>query len=150
MSDASRSRVTLFFSSGTFLGRKHDGIIASVEHRIAEWSQVPEENGEGLQILKYEHGEKYDGKRERMRVALPRLFSALCSGRLCGAAVLLTRPVQISALRLFLSFWRYCRRRQPAGDGAHLPERRGGGRRDGLPERATRGHASRAWRRRGR
>ena len=78
MSDASRSRVTLFFSSGTFLGRKHDGIIASVEHRIAEWSQVPEENGEGLQILKYEHGEKYDGKRERMRVgAPPSLFCPL-------------------------------------------------------------------------
>ena len=46
-----------------------------MERRIAEWSQVPEENGEGLQILKYEHGEKYDGKRERMRVR-SRLFSA--------------------------------------------------------------------------
>ena len=47
-------------SSGTFLGRHQDSVVKSVEERLAEWSQVPETHGEGLQILRYEHGQKYD------------------------------------------------------------------------------------------
>jgi prolyl 4-hydroxylase len=47
-------------SSGTFLRRSHDEVVADVERRIAEFSMVPEEHGEGVQILRYEKGQKYE------------------------------------------------------------------------------------------
>jgi prolyl 4-hydroxylase len=47
-------------SSGTFLHRFHDDVVADVERRIAEFSMVPVENGEGVQILRYEKGQKYE------------------------------------------------------------------------------------------
>jgi hypothetical protein len=33
---------------------------AGIESRLASWSLIPVEYGEGLQVLRYEHGEKYD------------------------------------------------------------------------------------------
>eukprot|EP00899_Mesostigma_viride_P019037 jgi/Mesvir1/27134/Mv20806-RA.3 len=47
-------------SSGTFLAKAQDGIVEAIEHRIAVWSHVPMENGEGIQLLRYQKGEKYD------------------------------------------------------------------------------------------
>ncbi|XP_059623411.1 probable prolyl 4-hydroxylase 10 [Cornus florida] len=47
-------------SSGTFLARGHDKIITNIEKRIADFTFVPVENGEGLQILHYEVGQKYE------------------------------------------------------------------------------------------
>ena len=47
-------------SSGTFLRRSHDAVVQDVERRIAEFSMVPEEHGEGVQILRYETGQKYE------------------------------------------------------------------------------------------
>ncbi len=47
-------------SSGTFLRRNHDEVVSDVERRIAEFSMVPVENGEGVQILRYEKGQKYE------------------------------------------------------------------------------------------
>jgi len=47
-------------SSGTFLTRKQDDVIAKLEAKIAEASQIPEDNGEGIQILHYEIGQKYE------------------------------------------------------------------------------------------
>lgn len=31
-----------------------------VEKRIAAWSLLPVENGEGLQVLRYQNGQKYE------------------------------------------------------------------------------------------
>uniref|UniRef100_A0A1D1YH63 procollagen-proline 4-dioxygenase n=1 Tax=Anthurium amnicola TaxID=1678845 RepID=A0A1D1YH63_9ARAE len=47
-------------SSGTFLKRGQDKIIRAIEKRIADFTFIPIENGEGLQILHYEAGQKYE------------------------------------------------------------------------------------------
>lgn len=47
-------------SSGAFLKRGQDGLIQQVEAKIAKFSGIPAENGEGLQILDYEASEKYE------------------------------------------------------------------------------------------
>ena len=46
-------------SSGTFLDRGQDRVEKAVEQRIAVSTMIPEENGEGFQILRYEHGQHY-------------------------------------------------------------------------------------------
>ncbi|XP_039008040.1 probable prolyl 4-hydroxylase 7 isoform X2 [Hibiscus syriacus] len=47
-------------SSGMFLQKAHDEIVADIEARIAAWTFLPVENGESMQILHYEHGQKYE------------------------------------------------------------------------------------------
>ncbi|XP_075105736.1 putative prolyl 4-hydroxylase 6 isoform X1 [Nicotiana tabacum] len=47
-------------SSGMFLRKAQDQVVANVEARIAAWTFLPEENGESIQILHYEHGQKYE------------------------------------------------------------------------------------------
>ncbi|KDP45441.1 hypothetical protein JCGZ_09690 [Jatropha curcas] len=47
-------------SSGMFLSKAQDEIVADIEARIAAWAFLPEENGESMQILHYEHGQKYE------------------------------------------------------------------------------------------
>ncbi|KAF8378352.1 hypothetical protein HHK36_029691 [Tetracentron sinense] len=47
-------------SSGMFLNKGQDETVATVEARIAAWTFLPVENGEAMQILHYEHGEKYE------------------------------------------------------------------------------------------
>ncbi|KAG5621658.1 hypothetical protein H5410_006876 [Solanum commersonii] len=37
-----------------------DEVVANVEARIAAWTFLPKENGESIQILHYEHGQKYE------------------------------------------------------------------------------------------
>ncbi|KAF7139181.1 hypothetical protein RHSIM_Rhsim07G0248700 [Rhododendron simsii] len=47
-------------SSGMFLKRGRDKIIRNIEKRIADFTFIPVEHGEGLQILHYEVGQKYE------------------------------------------------------------------------------------------
>ncbi|PON59436.1 Isopenicillin N synthase [Parasponia andersonii] len=47
-------------SSGMFLQKAQDKVVADIEARIAAWTFLPEENGESMQILHYENGEKYE------------------------------------------------------------------------------------------
>ncbi|XP_042504467.1 probable prolyl 4-hydroxylase 3 isoform X1 [Macadamia integrifolia] len=47
-------------SSGTFLKRGRDKIIGDIEKRIADFTFIPVEHGEWLQILHYEVGQKYE------------------------------------------------------------------------------------------
>ncbi|KAH7444358.1 hypothetical protein KP509_02G075100 [Ceratopteris richardii] len=47
-------------SSGTFLVRGQDKIIRNIEKRIADFTFIPVEQGEGIQILHYEVGQKYE------------------------------------------------------------------------------------------
>ena len=47
-------------SDGSFIARGADEVIADIERRIAEWSHVPVEHGEGMQVLRYEVGQKYE------------------------------------------------------------------------------------------
>ncbi|XP_052727111.1 probable prolyl 4-hydroxylase 10 isoform X2 [Vigna angularis] len=46
-------------SFGTFLDRGLDKTVRNIEKRIADFTHIPVENGEGLQILHYEVGQEY-------------------------------------------------------------------------------------------
>jgi prolyl 4-hydroxylase len=46
-------------SSGTFLAPDQDAIIANIQRRVAEFSMVPRENQESMQVLHYGLNEKY-------------------------------------------------------------------------------------------
>ncbi|KAI5418769.1 probable prolyl 4-hydroxylase 10 [Lathyrus oleraceus] len=46
-------------SSGTFLQRGHDQIVRNIEKRIADFTHIPVEHGEPLQVLRYKVGQKY-------------------------------------------------------------------------------------------
>lgn len=48
-------------SNGMFLQRDQDHVVSEIERRIARWTLLPAENGEGLQILRYDPSQKYDG-----------------------------------------------------------------------------------------
>ncbi|KAI3745773.1 hypothetical protein L6452_08180 [Arctium lappa] len=47
-------------SSGMFLRRGRDKVIRNIEKRIADFTFIPVEHGEGLQVLHYEEGQKYE------------------------------------------------------------------------------------------
>ena len=47
-------------SAGTFLVKKQDDVVRRVEARMALAAGLPEANGEGMQILRYDVGQKYD------------------------------------------------------------------------------------------
>ncbi|KAJ4871791.1 2-oxoglutarate (2OG) and Fe(II)-dependent oxygenase superfamily protein [Raphanus sativus] len=47
-------------SSGTFLKRGQDELVEEIENRISDFTFIPVENGEGLQVLHYEVGQKYE------------------------------------------------------------------------------------------
>lgn len=51
---------TVRTSSGTFLGKQYDEVVAKIEKRLSMITMLPEENGEGLQILRYVDGQKYE------------------------------------------------------------------------------------------
>jgi prolyl 4-hydroxylase len=46
-------------SSGTSFARGETPLIREIERRIAEITGIPLENGEGIQILRYEEGQEY-------------------------------------------------------------------------------------------
>ncbi|KAL8246863.1 hypothetical protein R6Q59_008079 [Mikania micrantha] len=47
-------------SSGTFLHRGQDETVRAIEKRISDFTFLPIEHGEGLQVLHYEEGQKYE------------------------------------------------------------------------------------------
>ncbi|XP_010531793.1 PREDICTED: probable prolyl 4-hydroxylase 6 [Tarenaya hassleriana] len=47
-------------SSGMFLSRRQDEVVANIEGRLSAWTFLPEENGESIQVLRYEYGQKYE------------------------------------------------------------------------------------------
>ncbi|XP_066357189.1 probable prolyl 4-hydroxylase 3 [Miscanthus floridulus] len=47
-------------SSGMSLTRGQDTIIRTIEKRIADYTSIPIENGEGLQVLHYAIGQKFE------------------------------------------------------------------------------------------
>ncbi|KAI3960661.1 hypothetical protein MKX01_003835 [Papaver californicum] len=47
-------------SSGMFLKRGLEEVIRDIEKRIADFTHIPVEHGEGLQILHYQVGQKYE------------------------------------------------------------------------------------------
>ncbi|WIA37951.1 hypothetical protein OEZ86_001328 [Tetradesmus obliquus] len=47
-------------SYGAPLHRGQDPVIAAIEARIAEWTRLPADHGEPIQVLRYQNGQKYD------------------------------------------------------------------------------------------
>ena len=47
-------------STGTFFGRGQDEVITKIEKRVAQVTMIPVENQEGLQVLHYKDGQKYE------------------------------------------------------------------------------------------
>ena len=47
-------------STGHFLRRAEDPVVKRIEERIAAFAMIPVDHGEGIQILRYERGQKYD------------------------------------------------------------------------------------------
>ncbi|CAK9158349.1 unnamed protein product [Ilex paraguariensis] len=47
-------------SSGMFITKGKDPIVSGIEDKIATWTFLPKENGEDIQVLRYEYGQKYD------------------------------------------------------------------------------------------
>lgn len=47
-------------SQGMFLmNHQQDRVVNSIEQRLSEWTKIPRENGESLQVLFYERGAEY-------------------------------------------------------------------------------------------
>eukprot|EP00884_Botryococcus_braunii_P010482 jgi/Botrbrau1/19435/Bobra.0338s0058.2 len=46
-------------STGTFFSRREDEVISRIEKRLSLATHLPEDHMEGLQILHYQHGQKY-------------------------------------------------------------------------------------------
>uniref|UniRef100_A0A7C8ZAP9 procollagen-proline 4-dioxygenase n=1 Tax=Opuntia streptacantha TaxID=393608 RepID=A0A7C8ZAP9_OPUST len=47
-------------SSGAFINKAKDAIVERIEEKIAIWTFLPKENGEDIQVLRYEEGQKYE------------------------------------------------------------------------------------------
>ncbi|XP_057546286.1 probable prolyl 4-hydroxylase 4 [Amaranthus tricolor] len=47
-------------SSGAFISKAKDEIVARIEQKVSLWTFLPIENGEDIQVLRYEEGQKYE------------------------------------------------------------------------------------------
>lgn len=48
-------------SQSSSLRRSHDEVVAAVDQRIKKWTLMPANHGEGLNVLRYQYGQKYSG-----------------------------------------------------------------------------------------
>eukprot|EP00873_Tetraselmis_striata_P024813 jgi/Tetstr1/445077/TSEL_032882.t1 len=48
-------------SQSSSLRRSHDEVVAAVDQRIEKWTLMPANHGEGLNVLRYQYGQKYSG-----------------------------------------------------------------------------------------
>ncbi len=44
----------------SFFGSQEDPVVAAVEQRIADWTHLPRNHGEPIEVLRYRNGQKYD------------------------------------------------------------------------------------------
>lgn len=50
------------FSAGLGIGQ--DEVVARIEERIAKWTRLPVENGEPMEVLRYQNGQKYSAHHD--------------------------------------------------------------------------------------
>ncbi|KAF8057290.1 Abcc2 [Scenedesmus sp. PABB004] len=55
-----RAAVAVRTSTGTFYQRAHDDVVSRIETRVAAVTMIPVEHQEGLQVLHYKDGQKYE------------------------------------------------------------------------------------------
>lgn len=59
--DSGKSQVSeVRTSSGAFINKAKDSIVERIEEKIATWTFLPKENGEDIQVLRYQEGQKYE------------------------------------------------------------------------------------------
>ncbi|KAJ8434953.1 hypothetical protein Cgig2_025989 [Carnegiea gigantea] len=59
--DSGKSQVSeVRTSSGAFINKAKDAIVERIEEKIATWTFLPKENGEDIQVLRYQEGQKYE------------------------------------------------------------------------------------------
>ncbi|XP_031098102.1 probable prolyl 4-hydroxylase 4 [Ipomoea triloba] len=51
-------------SSGMFIPKAKDPIVSGIEEKIATWTFLPKDNGEDIQVLRYEEGQKYESHHD--------------------------------------------------------------------------------------
>ncbi|GFR49100.1 hypothetical protein Agub_g10896 [Astrephomene gubernaculifera] len=51
-------------SSGMFYVRGENPVVKRIEERLAMWTMLPVENGEGIQVLRYQKTQKYDAHHD--------------------------------------------------------------------------------------
>uniref|UniRef100_A0A7S1X534 procollagen-proline 4-dioxygenase n=1 Tax=Tetraselmis chuii TaxID=63592 RepID=A0A7S1X534_9CHLO len=64
-------------SSGTFIPRKVDATITTIEERIARYTHIPLPHQEDMQVLKYVDGQKYGAHYDSLVDGSPRIATVL-------------------------------------------------------------------------
>lgn len=64
-------------SYGTFIRRLQDDVMAAVEQRLADWTQLPAVHQEDLQVLRYDIGQKYGAHYDSLIDESPRIATVL-------------------------------------------------------------------------
>ncbi|KAL6527482.1 putative prolyl 4-hydroxylase 3 [Orobanche gracilis] len=86
-------------SSGMFLSRGRDKVIANVEKRIADYTFVPAEHGEDLQVLHYEEGQKYEPHYDY----IPDVFNTKNGGQRIATVLMYLSDVEEGGETVFLA-----------------------------------------------
>jgi hypothetical protein len=79
-------------SHGTYFTVGENSVIANIEKRISEVTGYPVENGEGIQILRYEEGQEYRPHFDYFDPNSPALDNNLSNNRVCTFLMYLNTP----------------------------------------------------------
>eukprot|EP00882_Tetradesmus_deserticola_P020801 GHRQ01022481.1.p1 GENE.GHRQ01022481.1~~GHRQ01022481.1.p1 ORF type:complete len:214 (+),score=60.29 GHRQ01022481.1:12-653(+) len=86
-------------STGTFFNKDYDEVVSAVEDRVALVTMLPKANQEGLQVLKYVDGQKYEPHHGKPRSPLQLLTigcTTCCSACMsCGEVLRLRATPQM-------------------------------------------------------
>lgn len=79
-------------SHGTYFAVGENAVVAHIEKRISEVTGYPVENGEGLQILRYEAGQEYRPHFDYFDPNSPAVSAQLANNRVCTFLMYLNTP----------------------------------------------------------
>ena len=81
-------------SSGMFFSRGQNQLIAAIEERIANVTGIPVENGEGMQVLRYQVGQEYRPHYDQFDLTNPGSTSHISRGgqRIATLLIYLNTP----------------------------------------------------------
>ncbi|KAG1656801.1 hypothetical protein FOA52_011837 [Chlamydomonas sp. UWO 241] len=81
-------------STSAKLERGKDPIIAGIEQRIAEWTHVPPQNGEMLQVLRYVRGQEFKAHHDWFKDASERATQTRDGNRVATVLMYLSEMVE--------------------------------------------------------
>jgi hypothetical protein len=79
-------------SHGTYFTVQENAVVANIERRISEITGYPVENGEGIQILRYEEGQEYRPHFDYFDPNSPAISNQLTNNRVCTFLMYLNTP----------------------------------------------------------